>query len=123
MKIFVFAIACFFATLLVSAVVAILTGAIDLHFGYLGSIIKTIIPSVVATLVLTIGFRLASIRFKGQRTRHNLAITGGLAGAVSHILAWALSEPLQDIHVLAILMPYAVIGMFASMLSNPRSGQ
>jgi hypothetical protein len=122
MKTFVFAITSFLAILLVSAVVVILTGAMDHHFGYLGSIVKTIIPSVVATLVLTIAFRLASIRFKGQRTRRNLAITGGLAGAVSHILAWVLSGPLQDIHMLAILLPYAVIGVFSSVPGNPRNG-
>ncbi|RYZ21570.1 MAG: hypothetical protein EOO16_12490 [Chitinophagaceae bacterium] len=122
MKNLVFASTCFLAILLVSAVVIILTGAIDPHFGYAGSILKTIIPSIVATLVLTIAFWLASILFKGRRTRRNLAITGALAGAAAHALAWVFSEPLQDIHMLTILFPYAALGVFASFLNKDRNG-
>ena len=122
MKNLVIASTCFLAIFLVSAVVIILTGAIDHHFGYAGSILKTIIPSLVATLVLTIAFWIASILLKGQRTRRNLAITGALAGAAAHVLAWVFSEQLQDIHVLTILLPYAAIGALASFLSKPRNG-
>ena len=122
MKKLIFASTCYFAIFFVSAVLIILTGDIDPHFGYAGSIIKTIIPSMVATLSLALPFWGASIFFKGPRSRRNLAITGTVAGATAHTLAFVFSGTLQDIHVLTILIPYAVIGGLAALLSKPRNG-
>lgn len=122
MKTFLFASACLLAILLASAAVVVATGAIDHHFGYLGSILETIIPSMVATVVLSIAFLFASMYFKGERSFPVLMAAGGAAGVLAHLTAWVLAEPLQDIHALAILLPYVVVGMLASAFSRPRKG-
>ena len=122
MKIVVFATVCFLAVFIVAATWIILTGAIDHHFGYFGSIIKTIPSSAVSALVATIAFWLTSLFSRGQRTRRSHALAGGLAGAISYIVAGVLSEQLQDIHLLAILLPFVAGGILSAVLSKPRHG-